>query len=115
MQRASTDRNTAIAYLLAMFSDAREVARGIRAPTLIVHRKQDAISAFDAAKIGASLIPGARFVPLEGDNHWPLCDDRGAPELIRAIRDFLDEDADALAGTTATAPKSSGHRSISRR
>jgi pimeloyl-ACP methyl ester carboxylesterase len=90
MQRASTDKETAAAYLRAMIVDAREVARKIEVPTLVVHRRNDAIAPFEAAKAAAAIIPGARFVPLEGDNHWPMSDDLTAPAMIRAVRDFLD-------------------------
>jgi pimeloyl-ACP methyl ester carboxylesterase len=55
-----------------------------------VHRRNDAIAPFEAAKAAAAIIPGARFVPLEGDNHWPMSDDLTAPAMIRAVRDFLD-------------------------
>lgn len=92
MQRASTDRDTAVAYLKAMSADLRDVACKIEVPTLVVHRRKDAIAPFEAAKVAASIIPGARFVPLEGDNHWPMADDLNAPGMIRAIRAFLDED-----------------------
>jgi pimeloyl-ACP methyl ester carboxylesterase/DNA-binding winged helix-turn-helix (wHTH) protein len=91
MQRASTDRDTALAYLHAMPWDGREQARKLTVPTLIVHRRDDAIAPFAAAKAAASLIPGARFVPLSGDNHWPLAADPSAPTMIRAIREFLDK------------------------
>jgi pimeloyl-ACP methyl ester carboxylesterase len=73
-----------------MIVDAREVARKIEVPTLVVHRRNDAIAPFEAAKAAAAIIPGARFVPLEGDNHWPMSDDLTAPAMIRAVRDFLD-------------------------
>jgi pimeloyl-ACP methyl ester carboxylesterase/DNA-binding winged helix-turn-helix (wHTH) protein len=90
MQRASTDRDTALAYLHAMASDGRDLARKLAVPTLIVHRRDDAIAPFAAAKAAATMIPGARFVPLAGDNHWPLAADLSAPTMIRAIREFLD-------------------------
>jgi pimeloyl-ACP methyl ester carboxylesterase/DNA-binding winged helix-turn-helix (wHTH) protein len=89
MQRASTDRETALAYFNAMPSDARDEARKLSVPTLIVHRREDGIAPFEAAKVAASNVPGARFVPLVGDNHWPMADDLSAPVMIRAIRDFL--------------------------
>lgn len=92
MQRASTDKETAAAYLSAMVLDMREHARKLEVPTLVVHRRHDAIAPFGAAKAAAAMIPGARFVPLDGDNHWPMADDLSAPRMIRAIRDFLDED-----------------------
>ena len=91
MQRASTDRETALAYLSALPSDMREDARRVRVPTLVLHRRDDAIAPLEAAKVAASLIPGARFVPLSGDNHWPMADDLSAQVIIRSIREFLEE------------------------
>ena len=97
MQRASTDRDTALAYLERDGDATPATTRASSAvPTLIVHRRDDAIAPFESAKVAASLIPGARFVPLAGDNHWPMADDLSAPVMIRAIREFLDE-AGALA------------------
>ena len=92
MQRASTDRETALAYLRAMLADIRDIASQVRVPVLVVHRRNDAISHFDGAVAAAAIIPGARFVPLDGDNHWPMADDPSAAVLIRTIRDFLDEE-----------------------
>ena len=91
MQRASTDRETALAYLNGIRSDGREDARKIAVPTLVVHRRDDAVAPIESGKVAASLIPGARFVPLAGDNHWPMADDLSAPVMIRSIREFLDE------------------------
>ena len=91
MQRASTDRDTALAYFRRDGERRARDARKLDVPTLIVHRREDAIAPFEAAKVAASLIPGARFVPLAGDNHWPLADDLSAPVLLRAIRKFLDD------------------------
>lgn len=92
MQRASTSRDAALAYLRALPTDARDEARKLTVPTLVVHRRHDAIAPFESAKVAASLIPGARFVPLAGDNHWPMADDLSAPVMIRSITQFLDED-----------------------
>lgn len=91
MQRASTDRDTALAYLHAMAADARDEARKLKVPTLVIHRRGDSIAPFESAKAAATLIPGARFVPLAGDNHWPMADDVYAPVMIRSITQFLDE------------------------
>lgn len=91
MQRASTDRDTALAYLHAMVGDVRAEARKLAVPTLVIHRRDDSIAPFESAKLAASLIPGARFVTLVGDNHWPMADDPSAPLMIRSITQFLDE------------------------
>jgi pimeloyl-ACP methyl ester carboxylesterase/DNA-binding winged helix-turn-helix (wHTH) protein len=91
MQRASTNTETALAYVAGMASDGRDDARKLRVPTLVVHRRDDAVAPIESGKVAASLIPGARFVPLAGDNHWPMADDLSAPVMIRSIREFLDE------------------------
>ena len=91
MQRASTDRDTALAYLRAMAADARDEARKLAVPTLVMHRRGDAIAPFESAKAAAAIIPGARFVPLAGDNHWPMADDSSATAMLRSISQFLDE------------------------
>ena len=91
MQRAAADRETALAYVENIMSDVRAVASKINVPTLILHRRDDAVCPFESGKVAASLIPGARFVPLAGDNHWPLAHDSSAPAMIRSIREFLDE------------------------
>jgi pimeloyl-ACP methyl ester carboxylesterase/DNA-binding winged helix-turn-helix (wHTH) protein len=91
MQRASTDTETALAYIGGMPTDGRSDARKLAVPTLVVHRRDDAIAPIESGKVAASLIPGARFVPLAGDNHWPMADDLSAPVMIRSIREFLDE------------------------
>jgi len=91
MQRAAADRETALAYVENIMCDVRAAARKIDVPTLILHRRDDAVCPFESGKVAASLIPGARFVPLAGDNHWPLAHDSSAPAMIRSIREFLDE------------------------
>jgi len=91
MQRASTNTETALAYIAGMPSDGRSDARKLTVPTLVVHRRDDAVAPIESGKVAASLIPGARFVPLAGDNHWPMADDLSAPVMIRSIREFLDE------------------------
>ena len=91
MQRAAADRETALAYVENIMSDVRDAARKISVPTLILHRRDDAVCPFESGKVAASLISGARFVPLAGDNHWPLAHDPSAPAMIRSIREFLDD------------------------
>jgi len=91
MQRATADRDTALAYLRAMAADARDEARKLAVPTMVIHRRDDAIAPFESAKAAAALIPGARFVPLAGDAHWPMVDDLSTPIMLRSIRQFLDE------------------------
>jgi pimeloyl-ACP methyl ester carboxylesterase len=41
----------------------------IKAPTLVLHCRNDAVQPFDEGRRLAAGIPGARFVALEGRNH----------------------------------------------
>ncbi|MDY0874226.1 alpha/beta fold hydrolase [Dongia rigui] len=41
----------------------------VKAPTLVMHARGDASVPFEEGRILATGIPGARFVPLEGNNH----------------------------------------------
>jgi class 3 adenylate cyclase len=41
----------------------------IKAPTLVIHRRDDRAVPFEQGREIAAGIPGARFVPLEGDSH----------------------------------------------
>ncbi len=41
----------------------------IKIPTLVMHRRGDAIVPFEEGRLVAAKIPGAHFLPLEGSNH----------------------------------------------
>ena len=49
--------------------DVAELARQLRVPTLVLHARGDARVPFEEGLRLAALIPGARFVALESDNH----------------------------------------------
>ncbi|UCD56546.1 MAG: protein kinase, partial [Candidatus Hydrogenedentota bacterium] len=51
----------------------------ITAPTLVIHRRGDAIVPFERGRELATTIPGARFLPIEGNNHAILPHE---PELL---------------------------------
>jgi hypothetical protein len=56
-------------------------------PTLVVHYRNDRFIPFEAGRELAAGIPGARFVPLEGDAHLFFFGD--TKPLMRAIAEFL--------------------------
>jgi class 3 adenylate cyclase len=59
----------------------------IRVPTLVIHRQKDrAVPARQGREIAAS-IPNARFVPLDGNIHFPWLGDTDS--VVRAISEFL--------------------------
>jgi pimeloyl-ACP methyl ester carboxylesterase len=49
--------------------DVRDLLPKVSVPTLIVHYRNDRFIPFEAGRELAAGIPGARFVPLEGDAH----------------------------------------------
>lgn len=49
--------------------DVRKEAARVRAPTLVLHARHDAMIPFEAGCEMAALVPGARFVPLDSRNH----------------------------------------------
>ncbi len=66
----------------------------VTTPTLVMHRRGDAIVPFEEGRLIAAKIPGARFVSLEGNNHAIV---EGETEvwdkMVTAIDDFVLEDA----------------------
>lgn len=91
MQRLSASPQMA-ARMMRTFDrlDVSDLAPRVRCPTLVTHARNDGRVPFEEGRRIASLIPGARFVPLETANHIPL---EGEPALAQ----FLDEVAALLA------------------
>ena len=69
--------------------DVSELARHLSVPTLILHARRDAAVPFDEGRLLAALIPGARFVPLESDNHVLLDTEAAWPLFLSEVRAFL--------------------------
>ena len=61
----------------------------VKAPTLVLHCRGDAVQPFDEGRRLAAGIPGAPFVALEGRNHVPLKGEPAWDRLIAEIRDFI--------------------------
>ncbi len=80
-------------------NDAGDLLPLVKAPTLVIHRRGDAMIPSSLGQKLAAGIPNARFVPLEGTIHTPHLGDTDA--VVRAIDEFLGEGAEA----TAEAPK----------
>ena len=97
----STSAHTA-ARLFDVFQsfDVREAARSIAQPVLVAHLRNDCMIPFDHGREMASLLPNARFVPLEGRNHMMLPDEAAWSDFVSAVNEFLDED-DGMAGMEA--------------
>ena len=83
--------------------DVSALARQIKAPTLIIHMRGDQVVPFYLGTDLASLIPGARLVPIDGSDHVPIPGDGESEQIDRAVTPFLDQD---LEPATASADRS---------
>jgi pimeloyl-ACP methyl ester carboxylesterase/DNA-binding winged helix-turn-helix (wHTH) protein len=73
--------------------DVREEAAAVRAPTLVLHARGDAMIPFETGRQLAAHIPGARFVPLESRNHVLLETEPAWSRFLEEVRAFLDSSA----------------------
>ena len=91
MQRKSASPETAARYFSSFAEiDVRSVAKTIRTPTLVVHRRGDVAVPFEQGRKLAALIPGARFFQMEGNNHWLLVDEPEASKIyVDAVEEFV--------------------------
>lgn len=69
--------------------DVRAEAAELRVPTLVLHARGDAMIPFETGRQLAALIPGARFVPLEGRNHVLLETEPAWSRFVEEVRSFL--------------------------
>jgi DNA-binding CsgD family transcriptional regulator len=69
--------------------DVTADAARVSCPTLVMHARNDARVPFEEGRLVASLIPGARFVPVEGRNHALLERDPAFARMFSELHDFL--------------------------
>lgn len=92
LQRNTTSPENAARVLdLAGSTDVVEAARQVRAPTLVLHARDDHRPPFEQGRLLASLIPDSRFVALESKNHILLADDPAWPVFLAEVESFLAE------------------------
>jgi pimeloyl-ACP methyl ester carboxylesterase/DNA-binding CsgD family transcriptional regulator len=73
--------------------DVSDAARRVTQPALVVHARQDRGVPYEEGRLLASLLPDARFVTLESDNHILQEDEPAWDVFVSELRSFLGEDA----------------------
>jgi len=66
--------------------DVRETLPAVQAPTLVLHRRHDVDSCIDEGRYLAEHIPGARFVELEGTDHFVAVD---PDQILDPVEEFV--------------------------
>jgi pimeloyl-ACP methyl ester carboxylesterase/DNA-binding CsgD family transcriptional regulator len=88
LQREAATAETAAALLGLVYRlDVRAHLPLVRQPALVVHRRNDRAVPYRLGREVAAAIPGATFIPLQGNAHFPWHGD--ADSVVRACRQGL--------------------------
>jgi hypothetical protein len=68
-------------------ADIRSILPNVTVPTLVLHRTGDRCLQVEEGRYAASLVPGAKFVELPGEDHLPFVGDQDA--ILKQIQTFL--------------------------
>ncbi len=103
LQRLSTSGENAARIVEALATiDVQPLCPRVRCPTLVMHSRGDTNVAFEEGRRLAALIPGARLLPLETDNHILVSGEPAWVQFMDALREFAGA-ADALPPPGASA------------
>jgi pimeloyl-ACP methyl ester carboxylesterase len=86
-QGAASPATLEALILMSMEIDVRDVLPAIQCPTLVLHRRGDRSVSVHGARWMAEQIPGAKFVELPGQDHFPWVGDQ--EDSLQGIEEFL--------------------------
>jgi pimeloyl-ACP methyl ester carboxylesterase/DNA-binding CsgD family transcriptional regulator len=69
--------------------DVTPIAGRVACPTLVLHAREDQRVPYEEGRLFATLIPGARFVPLQSRNHILLEGEPAFPQFLEELAAFL--------------------------
>ena len=94
LQRLSASPDCAVRYLdtVSQF-DVRELLPQVKAPTLVMHVRDDARIPIALGREIAAGIPNARFIALPGKNHIMLEQDEGVAQFSSELKSFVNNPA----------------------
>lgn len=105
LQRASTCAETAVELLRTAWNlDLSPLTSRVRCPTLVIHTERDAITTMAEGRLLASLIPDARFVLLDSDNHILLGEEPAFSRFLGELRAFLRPTRESVKSTARVLP-----------
>lgn len=96
MQRLATSAENAVRLRESIDRiDVSDMLAQVQTPTLILHSAREAVAPLSEARFMAARIPNARFVLLDSANHLVMEHEPAWTRALDAIRDFLQQDAQA--------------------
>ena len=97
LQRVSASPENAARMMRAFWDlDVGDIAPEVHVPTLVLHARDDARIPFEEGRRLATLIPDARFVPLEGRNHLLLESEPAFGQFLTEVDAFLADDGSGV-------------------
>jgi len=113
LQRISTSPENAYRLVNVLRQiDVTKLLPQVKAPTLVVHRRGDAVVPFEKGRLLAASIPGARFVPLDGKNHLLLETEPAWPIFVTEVRRFLGAERQPSRNEAPPAIKTAASKSV---
>ena len=94
-QASSTAEMAARLWASRTEIDITQTARRVTHPALVMHARHDRAVPYDEGRLLASLLPAARFVTLESDNHILQESEPAWQAFLAEVRAFLAEDEPA--------------------
>ena len=91
MRRTTSAENALRLFDACLDMDVTEAARALDVPTLVLHARGDRRIPFEQGVSLATLIRGARLVPLDSSNHLLRPDEPAWGDLLDALDSFLAE------------------------
>ncbi len=90
LQRAASSPQNSVRIMRAFFMiDVSDSAPRIKCPTLLLHARGDRRAPFEEGRRLASLIPGARLVPLDTENHILLDHEPSFRQFFEELNAFV--------------------------
>jgi len=90
LQRITTSpENAARVRDVSYNIDVSNLLAQVSVPTLVLHCRDDGLVSFESGRRMAAMIPNARFVALDGQNHLILEDEPAWPRFLDEVSRFL--------------------------
>lgn len=110
IQRLSTSPENAVRFQReAANIDVLDRLPLVTSPTLVLHNRGDNRVPFEQGRQISALIPDARFVPVESNNHLPLETEPAWNAVLSEVLHFLGVKGDKRSSALPLAPSSVSH------